>query len=60
MNENPTKYELPVDSDEARRLLDGIIVMCEEGEEWYDYDEEENVASPTPPAPHTPRLTSDS
>ena len=36
----PHRYELPIDSEEARRMLNGIIMICDDGEEWYDYDDE--------------------
>ena len=44
MNDVPNSYELPIDSEEARKLLNGIVVICDRGQEWYYYDE-------TPPPP---------
>src|SRR5712692_2136007 len=50
MNQHATQYELPIDSDEARRLLYGVVMICDTGDEWYDYDDDANVLTPTPPA----------
>lgn len=56
MNRNPDDFIfLPDDPEERRKCLYGIVMICDDGEEWYDYDDE-RTSPPTPStAPPDPR-----
>lgn len=40
MDSNSDCFVLPSDPVEARKHLCGIVMVCDDGETWYDYDNE--------------------
>jgi len=35
-------------------MLYGVVMICEEGEEWYDYDDDPTSGPTSPAPPSTP------